>query len=284
MAGVMEFASGRRAFITGGSEGIGRATAVELARRGAAAVIVCARRQGPLDDTVAAMTEVGRPEAVFRGIAADVTDRGMLARAAEEAIAEAGGIDLLIANSGFAHARAVADADEEHFRSQMEVNFFGHVNTVQAFLPHFRERGSGHIVLVSSVIADMSIYGYGAYAASKMAIRGFAESLRQEMLLEGITVKLYLPPTTDTPGLARENEDKPAITMALEMDSTFNPKASAETVAVALLGWLPRPGFVGYGNRASAVQALVARHLPRLARRIADGEVKAAAGRGSPQR
>jgi 3-dehydrosphinganine reductase len=273
----MDFIHGKRAFITGGSEGIGRATALELARRGAAAVVICARRQQPLDDTVKEMTRVGRSDAVFAAVSADVTNRAAMIRAANEAILCAGGIDLLIANSGFAKAKAIADADEEHFRSQMDVNFFGHVNTVQAFQPHFRERGRGDIVLVSSVIADMSVWGYGAYSATKMAIRGFAEALRQEMMLEGITVKLFLPPTTDTPGLAKENEDKPPITMALEMDSAFNTQASAEDVAKALIDWLPRTGFVGYAGRASAMQAFLMRHAPSLARRIADGEVRTAA-------
>ncbi|MCB9521126.1 MAG: SDR family NAD(P)-dependent oxidoreductase [Myxococcales bacterium] len=271
----MSFYENKRVFITGGSAGIGRAAAIQLARAGAS-VIVAARGQAALDETVAAMRAAGRSDRHYSAVALDVTDREALRVAAAAAVSAMGGVDLLICNTGFAHCRPVAEADIEDFRRLMEVNFFGHVNTVQAFLPTFKAQRSGHIVLVASMLAVLSVWGYGAYAASKFAIRGFAESLRQEMKLAGVSVKLFLPPTTDTPGLARENEDKPPIVHEMEMGSSLNKTHSADTVATKMLGWIPSGRFVGYATFDSWFQYFAARHFPELTLKIADGEMEGA--------
>ena len=266
---------GRKAFITGGSKGIGRCLAIELARRGAD-VFVCARGQAALDETLALLREAGGPEQTFGAVSADVTDRGALDAAAATAIEAMGGVDLLIANSGVAQALETEKADLDHYRWLMDVNFFGHVNTVQAFLPHFTETKRGDIVLVSSVLAVLSVYGYGGYSASKFAIRGFAEALRQEMLLKGVRVKLFLPPTTDTPGLEEENKDKPPITKAMEMDSSLNKTHPPMKVVEKMLEWLPNRKFIGYATFDSWFQYAASRHLPELTMRIADGEMRGA--------
>lgn len=266
---------GRRAFITGGSKGIGRTLAIELARQGAH-VYVCARGQAALDETVAALRSAGSDAQVFGAVSADVTDRAKMDAAAAEAIEAMGGVDLLIANSGFAQARATEDASLDHYQRLMNVNFFGHVNTVQAFLPHFVEKQRGDIVLVSSVLAVLSVYGYGGYSASKFAIRGFAEALRQEMLLKNVRVKLFLPPTTDTPGLEEENKDKPPITRAMEMESSLNKTHPPEKVVAKMLEWIPKKRFIGYATFDSWFQYAASRHFPQLTMTIADGEMRGA--------
>ena len=267
--------AGKRVFITGGSAGIGREAALLLARQGAH-VVVCARRQGPLDETVEALKAAGTPSQKFGSVAADVVDREAMQAAAQEAVALMGGVDLLIANTGFAECKPVAEADLDHFRKLMEVNFFGHVNTVQAFLPQFQEQKSGQIVLVASMLAVLSVWGYGAYSASKFAIRGFAEALRQEMLLDNVEVKLFLPPTTDTPGLAKENESKPPITLEMESASSFNATHPAEKVAEKMLAWIQKGPFVGYATFDSWFQYFAARHFPNLTLKIADMEMNGA--------
>lgn len=262
--------SGKKVFITGGSAGLGREMAIQLARQGAS-VVVCARRQAQLDETVAALRAAG--SGTFGAVAADVSDRAAMFAAAEAAIAMLGGIDLLICNSGFAECKPVLEADEAHFRRLMDVNYFGHVNTVQAFLPSFVAQKSGRIVLVSSMLAVLSVWGYAGYSASKFAIKGFAEGLRQEMLLHGVEVKLYLPPTTDTPGLAQENETKPPITLEMESASALNATHPAEKVAAKLLAWIERGRFVGYATWDSWLQYTVARHVPNLTLKLADQEM-----------
>lgn len=268
--------AGRRVFITGGSAGIGREAALQLARKGAS-VMVCARREGPLDETVEALRAVaGASGQVFDRVAADVTDPESMRAAAARAAEVLGGVDLLIANTGFAECSAVLDADDAHFRRLMDVNYFGHVHTIRAFLPGFVQARRGDIVLVSSMLAILSVYGYGAYSASKFAVRGFAEALRQEMLHHDVRVKLFLPPTTDTPGLARENEEKPPLVREMEMNSSFNATHSAEKVVERMLAWIPGRRFVGYATWDSWFQYFSARHMPELTLRVADMEMRGA--------
>ena len=271
----MAYGHRKKVFITGGSAGIGRALALKLAANGAS-VVVCARRQEALDETVAALRAAGEDGAVFGSVAADVADRNAMADAAANAIEQLGGIDIVIANTGFAECKPAVDADEDHFRKLMDVNFFGHVNTVQPFLAPMAQQRSGQIVLVSSMLAVLSVWGYGGYSASKFAIRGFAEALRQEMLLDGVDVRLFLPPTTDTPGLAKENEDKPPITLEMESASSFNATHSAEKVVDKMVNWMERGKFVGYATWDSWFQYFAARHFPNLTLKIADGEMRGA--------
>ncbi len=269
----MSYYQGKRVFITGGSAGIGRDLATQLARLGAH-VAVSARGQDALDETVVAMRAAAPSEDQhFIGIAADVTDVAAMREAAAKAIDELGGMDMLIANAGYAQSRAVADADDAHFRALMDVNYFGHVNTVRAFIDHFSEQGSGDIILVSSMLAVLSVWGYSAYSASKFAVRGFAEALRQEMLLKGVRVKLFLPPTTDTPGLAKENADKPPLTYEMETGSSLNATHAADKVVAKMLKWIPKKGFLGYATWDSWLQYFSSRHFPNLTLWMADGEM-----------
>jgi 3-dehydrosphinganine reductase len=271
----MGYGNGKKVFITGGSAGIGKAVALKLARDGAS-VVVCARTQSSLDETVEELRVVGSDSATFDSVAADVTDRAAMQAAAIRAIELMGGIDIVIANTGFAECLPIAEADEAHFRRLMDVNFFGHVNSVQPFLGPMSEQKSGQIVLVSSMLAILSVWGYGGYSASKFAIRGFAEALRQEMLLNDVDVRLFLPPTTDTPGLAKENEDKPPITLEMESASSFNATHSAEKVADKMIAWMEKGDFVGYATWDSWFQYFAARHFPNLTLKIADGEMRGA--------
>jgi NAD(P)-dependent dehydrogenase (short-subunit alcohol dehydrogenase family) len=271
----MAYGDGKKVFITGGSAGIGKALALKLAANGAS-VVVCARRQGPLEETVEAMTQAGPSTAKYGSIAADVTDRAAMQAAATSAITLMGGIDIVIANSGFAECKPIIEADEAHFRRLMDVNFFGHINTVQPFLEPMSEQRSGQVVLVASMLAVLSVWGYGGYSASKFAIRGFAEALRQEMLLKDVDVRLFLPPTTDTPGLAKENEGKPPITLEMEEGSALNATHSAEKVADKMLSWMRKGNFVGYATWDSWLQYFAARHLPNVTLKMADGEMHGA--------
>ena len=271
----MSYYAGKNVFITGGSAGIGKEAAMHLARLGAN-VFVCARREGPLVETVKELESVGSSNQKFGWAAADVTNREATNAAAQKAIDALGSVDVVIANTGYAQCSAVEDADEDHFRKLMDVNYFGHVYTVKAFLPHFIERKSGDIVLVSSMLAVLSVYGYGAYSASKFAIRGFAEALRQEMLHHNVRVKLFLPPTTDTPGLAKENADKPPLVLEMEENSSFNATHPADKVVEKMLAWIPKGRFVGYATFDSWFQYFSARHFPELTLKIADMEMRQA--------
>ncbi len=174
----------------------------------------------------------------------------------------------------------MADLADDDFDAMMNVNYMGHVNITRALLPHFREQGHGDISLVTSMLGFMGFYGYGAYAASKFAIVGFAECLRQEMLPHGVRVGVFYPPTTDTPGLARENEDKPPETWAIEgMSKAF----TADQVATALLRGVARGRYTNMVGFESWSVYYAYRYIPGVVRMVIDRQLRQyLAGPGAP--
>lgn len=270
----MSFA-GKRVFISGGSEGIGRAVAVLLASEGAH-VCVAARRQGPLDETVAAMQAAARGELVLTSIAVDLTDPVAVEAAAAEALARLGGLDLLICNQGFAHTAKITELPVADFRRLMEVNYLGHAFACKAFAPHFLKQKSGTIVLVSSAFGYLGAYGWTAYCASKWAIVGFAEALRQEMMLSGVQVKVFYPGTTETPGLDKENADKPKAVWEFEHNNAFNVIRKPDDVARRLLAAATGRRFENPCGWDGWLSFLASRHAPWLVRMLNDGDIKKA--------
>ncbi len=244
----MKYYEGKKVFVTGGSAGIGRATAITAARAGAS-VVIAARGQEQLDEALEEIRAAApSKEQVFGAISLDVTDREAIREAAGEVLETLGGLDVLILNQGFAITGYIQHLSEEDFDRMMDTNYFGHVHLVRAFLPHFMEQKSGGICLVSSMLGFMGVYGYTTYAASKHAIAGFARCLRAEMIPYNVTVTLAYPPTTDTPGLETENKTKPPETWAIEGSShTYK----AEEVAASILGGTARGKFevvTGFGS------------------------------------
>ena len=267
---------GKKAFITGGSAGIGRAAALQLCHQGAS-VFIAARRQEQLDATLAEMRQGAAKDAVVGAVVMDVTDRSAVREQAKKVLQAMCGLDILICNSGSAQTGCTLDVDDETYEAMINVNYFGHVNVVRAFLAHFAEQKSGNICLVSSMLGFMGLYGYGAYAASKFAIIGFAEALRQEMGLCGVNVSVCYPPTTDTPGLEEENKDKPPIVWALESESGWNKTYTADEVATTLLRGIERQKFSIVVGFDSWLIYTLNRHLPGITHWIADRELRDAA-------
>jgi hypothetical protein len=181
---------GKTVVITGASSGIGRATALEMARRGAH-VVLGARRLEPLEAIAA---ECRNADVRAIAVAADVTKQEDCARL----IREAGEVDVLVNNAGFAIFDAAADANPADLRAMMETNYFGLVHCTQAVLPRMLERGSGTIVNVASILGIMGAARLGGYCATKFAVIGFSEALRDEVLGRGVRVALVCPGTTDT--------------------------------------------------------------------------------------
>jgi len=265
----MSFA-GKRVFISGGSSGIGKALAAALVEQGAH-VCIAARGLGRLDEALAELRERAGAGQILARVAVDVGDREAVEHAAAEALAALGGVDLLINNAGITHPAAFLDTPPEVFEAIMRVNYFGTVHVTRAFLPHMIEAGGGQVAIVSSLAGVIGIYGYTAYSASKFAVAGFAESLRQDLLIHGIGVSVVFPPDTDTPQLAEENRIKPAQTRAI----AGNVKVlSAEFVAAATLAGLRKnrhhiiPGF------ASKFSCFMARRFPALTRWTLDAQLR----------
>jgi 3-dehydrosphinganine reductase len=209
---------GKHAVITGGSTGIGRAVALELASRGASVTLV-ARTKSKLEAAVRGIeaSVLTSPAAgqTIRFECADVTDPATVRAAFKRAAAAAGDIDVLVACAGASHPGYFLDQDIEVFDRSMRLNYLGTVAAVKAAAPGMCARGEGHIVLVASAAAVISFIGYSSYAPTKFALRGLADSLRNELCGFGVRVSIAYPPDTDTPGFEKENLSKPAETRAV---------------------------------------------------------------------
>jgi NADP-dependent 3-hydroxy acid dehydrogenase YdfG len=181
--------AGRVAVITGGSSGIGAATARALVRDGLR-VALLARR---VDRIEALARELG-DDAI--AIPADVTDRDSLVAAAARVQAELGGADVLVNNAGVMLLAPFSSAQRAEHRQMVEVNLLGAMTATEVFLDQLRD-GGGDIVNVSSVAGRTARAGNGGYAATKWGMNGWSEALRQELLPE-IRVIVVEPGAVDT--------------------------------------------------------------------------------------
>jgi NADP-dependent 3-hydroxy acid dehydrogenase YdfG len=166
-----------RALITGCSSGIGRATAVELTKRGFE-VIATARRPETLEELD-----------VTDKLQLDVTDDSSI----KSAVSDAGQIDVLVNNAGFGVGGPVEKVPVDEIRRLFDTNFLGCVRMIQAVAPQMRERGSGVIVNVSSVAGRVSAPLGGYYSASKHALEAISEALHYEMSHFGLKVRVVEP-------------------------------------------------------------------------------------------
>jgi short-subunit dehydrogenase len=175
--------------ITGASGGIGAALAQEVGRRGGRPVLA-ARRAAELEAVAR------RSAADALAVVADVTRRDEVARIRDAALERHGRIDVWVNNAGRGMSRAVVDLTDEDLDEMMLVNVKSALYGVQAVLPHFRERGAGHIINISSVLGRIPFVGVrAAYSAAKHALNALTSNLRVDLAAEhpGIHVTLVLP-------------------------------------------------------------------------------------------
>jgi 3-dehydrosphinganine reductase len=206
MADIKDSFQGKLALITGGSSGLGLALANQLAEQGANVWLI-ARRKDVLESAYKALpAATGQKHGM---ISADVSDWGQVQSAVAKVIREAGLPDLLINCAGLAHPGYVQEIPIEVFHQMMDVDYFGTINMVKALLPGMLERGSGHIVNISSAAGFLAPFGYSAYSPAKYAVRGFSDVLRLELKPLGLRVSVAFPPDMDTPGMVNENKTKP---------------------------------------------------------------------------
>ncbi|MGO4617774.1 SDR family NAD(P)-dependent oxidoreductase [Nocardia sp. 2YAB30] len=172
--------------ITGAGSGIGRALAENLAERGAKLALSDIDTEG-LAETTRRCEQLG---AEVESDRLNVVEREAVLHYADAVKAHFGAVHQVYNNAGIAHHGEVIRSQFKDFERVMDVDFWGVVNGTKAFLPMVIESGDGHIVNVSSLFGLIAIPGQSAYNAAKFAVRGFTESLRQEMLVAGHPVKV----------------------------------------------------------------------------------------------
>lgn len=217
------------AVVTGGSSGLGLATAQRFAREGAF-VYITGRRQDELDKAVAL---IGDRATAVRG---DVQNLQDLDRLYERIKREKGRIDILVANAGFIDPEPLVETTEENFDRTFGVNVRGLLFTVQKALPLFRDGGA--IVLISSIAAFKGIPRYTAYSATKASVRSFVRTWTAELKDRGIRVNAISPGAIDTPIIdaqAATKEGADAIRASFTAATPLNRLGRPEEIAAAAL-------------------------------------------------
>jgi NADP-dependent 3-hydroxy acid dehydrogenase YdfG len=168
--------------ITGAASGIGRALAVEVARRGALVAVSDVDETG-LAESVDLVKAAGARE--VRSDRLDVADRAAMTAYATTVAEHLGRVNVVVNNAGVALSGDVEDLEYDDMDWIIGINFWGVVHGTKAFLPHLIASGDGHVVNLSSLFGLISVPGQSMYNASKYAVRGFTEALREEMLVAG---------------------------------------------------------------------------------------------------
>ncbi|MBJ7532987.1 SDR family oxidoreductase [Rhodomicrobium vannielii ATCC 17100] len=241
--------AGKVVLITGGSSGIGKATAMKLASAGATVLIV-ARDPVKLD---AAREEAAAKGLTLHTYAADVTHADQCDALVKQVLAEHGGVDVLINNAGRSIRRAVADSyDRMHdFERTMQVNYFGAVRLTLGLLPSMVEKGDAHIINISSIGVLTSAPRFSAYIASKAALEAWTRAAAAEYFEKGVHFTVVNFPLVRTPMISP--------TKIYDHAAVLTPDQAAEMLAEAILH---RPARVATG--LGVFGGLVGATAPRL--------------------
>lgn len=251
----------KRVYITGGSSGIGLALAHLYASRGDD-VVLLARDPLKLTAAVEGCRDLApHPGQVIVGESLDVIAYDSLQSNLDRLMAQYGVPDLVILSAGVATNKTFLDTPREEFDWVVDMNLAGTREVARAVLPAMLERGSGQIAFISSTAGLLGVYGYSAYAASKFAVNGLVQVLRQELLGTGVSVNLVCPPEVDTPMIAAEAATAvPQTRFMKDLVGTLQPDVAARQIAQ---GIARNKAVIIPGARAR-LMAWTARHFPWL--------------------
>jgi short-subunit dehydrogenase len=255
--------AGLRILITGASQGIGRALAVEAAKRGAL-VLAAARTDALLAELAQTVRAAGGRIEIIHADITRAIDRQRMVEAAKQHF---GGLDVLINNAGIGATGHFADVAADRLRQIMEVNFFGLTETTRVCLPLLRQGKTPAIVNISSIAGKRGIPARSEYSASKFAVQGFSEALRAELAKDGIDVLVI------NPGLTRTNFSRNMIEQKALLQMDHMRGMTVEAVAVATLRALERGTTEITLSIGGKLVVLVSRFFPWLADLIARRKV-----------
>jgi len=266
------------AAITGAGSGMGRALALELAARGCAVAIA--------DVGPAALNET---ESMLRGTKVkvschlvDVADRAAMEQFAEDVVRVHGKVNLVFNNAGVSVTNTVEKLSYDDFEWLMNINFWGVVHGTKAFLPYLRKVDEAHIINTSSIFGVVAFPSQGAYNASKFAVRGFTEALRQELAGTHIGVSCVQPGGVKTNIVktsryyATDNEapTKDEMTRSFEQLAALTPRDAAMQILrgvennrgrvlvgkdAKLLAWIQRLFPESYARRLGTMTGMLMR-------------------------
>ena len=227
---------GKVAAITGGSSGIGEATALALAGAGAK-VSVAARRKDRLDMLVEKLGGDGL------AVEADITDEDQARRFIQQTKAELGSVDILVNNAGVMLLGLVLMQDSDDWRRMIEVNQLGLLYCSHEALKKMSEQGGGHIVNVSSVAGRIAALGSAVYNMTKWGVTGFSEALRQEGIHVNVRVTCVEPGFVDTE-LQGHNTNPMVVKATEKVRDEIGKILEAEDIAQAILYAVSQPEHV----------------------------------------
>lgn len=248
------------AAITGAGSGMGRSLAVNLANRGCHVALSDINEKG-LAETVALLKGTGVKVTSQK---LDVSDKDAVFAWANQVAKDHGKVNLIFNNAGVALGSAVDGGSYEDLEWIMNINFWGVVHGTKAFLPYLKDSGDGHVINTSSVFGLMGVPSQSAYNASKFAVRGFTEALRQELEMAGVNVSA----TSVHPGGIKTNiaraarMDKSVTNLGLSTNSTekfeklFSTTAD-DAAAVIIKGVEKNQRRVLIGKDAVAIDLMV---------------------------
>ncbi len=234
------------AIITGGSSGIGLAFAKQLAGQGMAVSLI-ARDPDRLEQARAAIQNLAGASAKIECISADIRNQAECQKAVAQACATHGSPSWAVACAGIVEPGLFVDQPLDKHEDQIKTNYLGSLYLAHEIVPQMVRNGGGKFLFVSSGAAFSGLYGYGAYGASKFAVRGLAESLNVELKNHNVQITLVYPGDTDTPQLHRELKQRPKVTAIIAGPARI--LSPDEVAAAAINGAKSGKFLITYGWR-----------------------------------
>lgn len=220
------------AIITGGSSGIGLATAKLLASRGVAVSLI-ARNQGKLEAAREGILSQVNGAGAVQVFSANVCNAAELKDAIDAAAASFGVPSWAISSAGMVIPGTFITQSLGDHESQWRTNYVGSLNFAHLVLPHLETAGKPKLVFISSGAAYLGLYGYSSYGPTKFAVKGLAESLSAELKSRNVSVTVAFPGDTDTPQLRAELPKRPAVTSKLAGGGVMSAESVARGIVAA---------------------------------------------------
>lgn len=249
---------GKTVIVTGASSGIGEELVRFLAKSGAN-IVLCARSKDKMKAIVDSLN-LSAERSLILGI--DFSQQVDYKPYVDQVLAKFQKIDILINNAGIAQKSLVQETNEEVERRVMEVNYFANINFTKTVIPHFIEKGSGHIVGISSILGEIGLPFVGPYCASKHAVNGYYNSMRYDLEKFGIDVSIV------SPGFIKTEITKKSLTGSGEVhskDSIAQEKGmDAKKCAQQILNRISRKKRQSYVGGLEVLMPKFALLFPRI--------------------